>query len=236
LNFGTVAVGSNAQASFVVTNQGGATLTNGLATVSNGPFTILSGTPFSLDGFGATNLVVGFAPTNAANFTNTVTFTTDNGGNSTNSVTGTGAVVPVASYVGNPTSGVAPLAVVFTDNSTGTITNRFWDFGDGATSNTTGVVVGHSYGVAGTNTVVLTVSGPVGTNSLSQPGYIVVTNPGPVTLTIQWSGSEVSLTWSSGTLQAAPEVTGLYTNVPGATSPYLLPPSQASQFFRVQVR
>ena len=89
----------------------------------------------------------------------------------------TGIAAPVASFVGSPTAGVEPLLVTFTDNSTGTITSRFWDFGDGATSDTTSTVVAHTYAVTGTNTVVLTVSGPVGTNSLSRAGYIVVTSP-----------------------------------------------------------
>jgi hypothetical protein len=128
LAFGVTAVGSNAQASLVVTNLGGAALTNGAAVVGGGPFTILSGTPFSLAGFGTTNIVVRFAPGSEGNFSNYIAVTTGNGGNSTNGVTGSGAVVPVASFVGSPTSGVKPLTVSFTDNSTGTITNRFWTF------------------------------------------------------------------------------------------------------------
>src|SRR5262249_50383450 len=49
-NFGSIAVGDTVQATFVVTNLGGAPLSNGLATISGAPaaFTILSGTPFSL--------------------------------------------------------------------------------------------------------------------------------------------------------------------------------------------
>jgi PKD repeat protein len=236
LNFGVTAVGSNALGNFVVTNTGGAALSNGVASVSGGPFTILSGTPFSLAGFGTTNVVIQFAPGAAGGFTNSVTFTTSNGGNSTNPVTGTGAVMPGASFVGSPLSGVEPLAVVFTDNSTGTITNRHWDFGDGAISNTTSTVVGHTYGVAGTNTVVLTVSGPVGTNSLSRTAYIVVISPGPVTLTIELIGNQVRLTWPSGTLQSATQATGPYSEITGATSPYDLPSSGSAQFFRVKVQ
>src|SRR5678815_1111293 len=71
-NFGTVAVGTNALATFVLTNLGGATLSNGVATLSAGTFTIVSGTPFSLPGFGSTNLIVRFTPTSAANFSNSV--------------------------------------------------------------------------------------------------------------------------------------------------------------------
>src|SRR6185369_10794063 len=162
INFGTVAVGANAQASFTVTNTGGAALSNGLATVVGGPFTILSGTPFSLPGFGSTNLVVRFSPASAANFSNVVRFTTSNAGNSTNTLLGIGAVIPVAAFTSTPISGLKPLTVSFTDSSTGTITNRFWDFGDGSTT-----------------TVALTVTGPVGTNTLTRASYIAATNLPP---------------------------------------------------------
>src|SRR5207245_5615686 len=104
---------------------------------------------------------------------------TSNGGNSTNNLSGTGAFVPVASFSAAPLIGPWPLTVSFTDSSTGTITNRFWDFGDGSTSNTAASSLSHTYSQAGTNTVSLTVSGPVGTNTLSKVGYVVVSNPQP---------------------------------------------------------
>jgi PKD repeat protein len=189
-----------------------------------------------LAGFGTTNVVVRFAPGSAGNFSNYVAFTTGNAGNSTNAVTGVGAVVPLASFTGSPTSGVEPLTVAFTDNSTGTITNRFWDFGDGSTSNSVTTAVAHTYGAAGTNTVVLTVSGPVGTNSLTRNNYIVVTNLGPVTLSIQLSNNQVELIWPSGTLQSAFQVEGPYTDITNAMSPQFLPTITSPQFFRVRVR
>src|SRR5207302_534424 len=70
LDFGTVAVGTFGQASFVLTNSGGAPITNGLASVNDTGFTIISGTPFNLSGFGSTNVVVRFAPTAEGNFSN----------------------------------------------------------------------------------------------------------------------------------------------------------------------
>src|SRR6266702_8771661 len=99
--------------------------------------TIVSGTPFSLSGFSSTNLVLSFAPGSAGTFSNVVVVSTANDGSSTNALTGTGAVAPGASFSGSPTSGLKPLTVSFTDNSSGTITNRFWDFGDSSTTNTT---------------------------------------------------------------------------------------------------
>ena len=81
---------------------------------------------------------------------------------------------PVASFTGSPTNGVVPLPVTFTDSSTGMITNRQWNFGDGAISSTTATNVSHTYTVAGTNTVSLTVSGPFGTSVQTRTNYIIV--------------------------------------------------------------
>jgi hypothetical protein len=58
-----------------------------------------------------------------------------------------------------------------------------------------------------------------------------------VTLTLVPAGSQMQLIWSgSGTLQATGDVTGVYTNVPGAVSPYSVSPTGARRFFRVQVQ
>jgi PKD repeat protein len=233
VNFGTVAVGNTVQASFAITNLGGIAITNGTVVV-NGPFAIVSGTPFTLAGFAASNVVVSCTPTDTDNYTNNVIFTS-NGGNSTNAVTGTGALPPTASFSGSPTAGEWPLLVSFTNNSSGTITNAFWSFGDGANTNALTSGITHNYGDAGTNTVTLTVSGPVGTNTETLSGYIVVTDPPPVTLNISLSGNQVQLTWSEGTLQSASQATGAYSDLTNG-SPCFVTPSNAVQFYRVRVR
>jgi PGF-pre-PGF domain-containing protein len=72
------------------------------------------------------------------------------------------ATRPSANFKANTTSGNAPLSVLFTDLSQNA-TSRSWNFGDGATStehNST-----HSYSLAGTYTVNLTVSNQNGTAS-----------------------------------------------------------------------
>jgi PKD repeat protein len=235
LNFGIIAVGNNSQASFTVTNLGGTTLSNGTATIQGGPFTILSGTPFNLPAFTATNVVVRFAPTNSASFSNVIVFSSS-GGNSIDALIGSAAAVPVADFTASPTIGSSPLSVLFTDSSTGTITNRFWDFGDSSATNTAATALNHSYTGVGTNTVRLTVSGPVGTNTLTRAGYIVVTNLGPVTLVIQPSGKQLQLIWPAGSLQAAGQVAGPYTNITTAVSPFTISASNSAQFFRIKVR
>ena len=83
---------------------------------------------------------------------------------------------PVANFSAAPTSGTAPLSVAFSDTSTGSITNRFWDFGDNSTTNTTGTNVAHTY-AAGTYAVSLAISGPGGASTNIQPNYITVLTP-----------------------------------------------------------
>jgi uncharacterized repeat protein (TIGR03803 family) len=59
----------------------------------------------------------------------------------------------------------------------------------------------------------------------------------PITLFYQNISSAVVLTWNdpSFVLQAAPAVTGTYTNIPGATSPYTNTITGPQQFFRLLV-
>ncbi|MFN7973451.1 MAG: PKD domain-containing protein [Acidobacteriota bacterium] len=85
---------------------------------------------------------------------------------------------PVASFSGNPLSGPAPLAVQFTDLSSGSITAWAWTFGDGGTSALQNP--SHTYGAAGSYDVALTVSGPSGSNTNTKLGYITVTGSSPV--------------------------------------------------------
>ena len=70
---------------------------------------------------------------------------------------------PIANFTSNPTTGIAPLNVAFTDKSTGLPISWSWDFGDGATSTEQNPT--HTYSSAGTYTVNLTVSNANGTNS-----------------------------------------------------------------------
>ena len=97
------------------------------------------------------------------------------------SVDGGGACAGVsANFSGTPTNGVAPLAVTFTDTSTGNITNRFWSFGDGGTTNVTTNSVAYTYNTGGVDTVTLIVTGAGGSSTNSQSNYITVLTPPPV--------------------------------------------------------
>lgn len=83
---------------------------------------------------------------------------------------------PVASFTAASTNGGAPLVVTFTDNSTGTITNRYWSFGDGATTSVTITSLTHTYSFPGTNTVSLIVSGSSGSSTNIQTNLVMATS------------------------------------------------------------
>jgi len=72
-------------------------------------------------------------------------------------------VLPTADFSADKSSGVAPLAVVFTDKSTGDIKSYTWDFGDEEMSIEASPK--HTYAEAGTYKAVLTVTGPKGHTS-----------------------------------------------------------------------
>ena len=162
VDFGAVATGVTIQLNFTVTNSACGQL-SGIAN-SGPPFAVVTGSPYLVTGWNVTNVAVIFTPPAEGWFTNTVVFSSD-GGVMTNQVTGRGMLTPAANFSASPSIGPATLLVMFTDASTGTITNRYWDFGDGLTTNTVVTNLSHPYGLAGTNAVQLIVSGPGGTST-----------------------------------------------------------------------
>jgi PKD repeat protein len=80
--------------------------------------------------------------------------------------------LPVADFSANRTSGVVPMAVQFTDKTTGTPTSWAWSFGDGSTSTDQNPV--HVYTVKGTYSVQLTATNNEGASTKTKPGYIRV--------------------------------------------------------------
>lgn len=99
-----------------------------------------------------------------------------------------GPVPPTAAFSGTPTSGTAPLAVSFTDESSDSPTSWSWSFGDGGTS--TAQNPNHTYDNAGTYTVTLTASNSAGSDDEIKTDYITVTNPGGGWTTITYDDFE----------------------------------------------
>lgn len=56
----------------------------------------------------------------------------------------------------------------------------------------------------------------------------------PSALTLSIVGGEYFLSWTSGALQAAPSLSGTFTDVAGATSPYKMVPSAGLNFYRLR--
>jgi len=86
---------------------------------------------------------------------------------------------PVADFSADVTSGDAPLGVLFTDTSTGVVTTRHWDFGDGTTAwaNET-PAVSHTYPFPGAFTVSFTAANPDAEATVTKTEYIRVSPSG----------------------------------------------------------
>ena len=115
---------------------------------------------------------------------------------------------PVADFSGTPTTGVAPLAVSFTDSSTGSPTSWSWAFGDSSTS--TAQNPSHTYNTAGSYTVILTATNSGGSDGETKTNYITATAQPPVA---NFSGSP-----TSGVAPLAVTFTDTSTNTPTAWS------------------
>ena len=83
---------------------------------------------------------------------------------------------PDARFSVSTVSGLVPLAVHFTDRSTGAITSWTWDFGDGTPFSSARFPT-HRYRAPGTYTVRLRVEGPGGADGSVRPNLITVTGP-----------------------------------------------------------
>jgi len=82
---------------------------------------------------------------------------------------------PKAGFTAAPTNGSAPLQVIFTDTSSGNITNWVWNFGNGRSlTNTVGGDVTNLYTAATNYTVTLKVVGLGGSSLVAKTNYIVV--------------------------------------------------------------
>lgn len=83
---------------------------------------------------------------------------------------------PVAQFTSNTTSGCSPIAVQFTDQSTGNPVFWNWDLGNGQLSTLKNPVA--IYSTPGTYTVTLVVRNATGIDAITKTNYIVV-NPSP---------------------------------------------------------
>ncbi len=139
-----------------------------------------SGTPTSWswtfgDGGTATTQNPSHVYNSTGTYTVALTATNSAGSDSetkTGYITVNACVAPVAAFTGTPTTGSAPLTVVFTDQSTNSPTSWSWTFGDGGTSTVKNP--SHVYSSVGTYTVTLTATNGCGSDAETKTGYITV--------------------------------------------------------------
>ncbi|MFA7694156.1 MAG: PKD domain-containing protein [Methanoregula sp.] len=129
-------------------------------------------------GDGGTSILSNPVHTYATDGTYTVTLTATNSAGSntiskTNSITASKVTdAPAPLFKSTVSSGYAPLNVQFVDASGNSPNAWVWSFGDGSTSMLQNPT--HTYTTAGSYTVTLTATNAVGSNTISQSGYITV--------------------------------------------------------------
>jgi hypothetical protein len=84
------------------------------------------------------------------------------------------ATVPTASFTGTPTSICPGDTVVYTDNTTGSVTSRSWSFPGGSPSSSTSPTVSVVYATAGNYNAQLIATNAAGSDTLLQTNYITV--------------------------------------------------------------
>jgi serine protease len=102
--------------------------------------------------------------------------------------------VPLANFTAKPRSGNGPLVVQFTDTSTGHVTSRLWNFGDGSTSTQQNPTHTYTYRNTPDYTVSLTVTGLGGTDTETKTNYIHLNTP-PIHVNVSLSKRLIFRSW-----------------------------------------
>ncbi len=125
--------------------------------------------------------------------------------------------VPIANFTAKPRSGNGPLVVQFTDTTTGHVSSRRWDFGDGKTSTEQNPVHTYTYKNTPDYTVSLNVTGMGGSDTETKTNYIHLNTP-PIRVNIGMSKNDVFQNWyevTTGLTVTQNDPTGLL--IAGAT-------------------
>jgi len=172
-NFGEVRVGTAVSMGVTLRNSGSNATTVSSIGINNTAFTHGAALPLTVPAFSSRSFQVTFSPTQVGYASGTMTISSNADDNPVLTVylNGEGKMI-VAAFSGAPKSGSPPLAVSFTDLSSGNITGWSWTFGDGGTSTTQNP--SHTYQSVGDYTVSLEVSGPDGNDTEVKSDYISV--------------------------------------------------------------
>jgi hypothetical protein len=209
-SFGSVVVGGVVDRTFTVQNTGGGTITG--TVVTSAPFSVVSGSSFSLTGAGTTHVAtVRFRPTVAATATVNVSFTTASGDRISRVVTGTGTAVstgdttPPTIAITGPTAGATygttSLSVALSGSATDDVgvSAVTWASSRGGSGTATGTTTWTAPGIVlleGSNVLTVTARDAAG-NTATDTVTVTVsvsaeTTPPTVSVTAPASGSTVS--------------------------------------------
>jgi PKD repeat protein len=109
---------------------------------------------------------------------------------------------PNAAFTGTPNNAYVTQPVVFTDASSGNITNWVWNLGDGTTiTNSSNANISHAYVTVGAYTVSLIVRGAGGSSTNMQTGYVVVSSVPSINHPVL-AGANLILTGTGGIANA----------------------------------
>jgi len=196
-DFGSVAVGSSADRTFTVQNTGGGTLTGSAST--SAPYSVISGSPFSLAAGASQAVVVRFSPTATGTFTGNVSFTS-NGGNVSPGVTGVGTASPPQISVTPASQNFGTVSVGSFADLTFTVQNTGGSAltGSASTSAPFSVVSGGSFSLgAGASQGVVVRFSPTATGSFT--GNVSFTsNGGNVSPVVSGTGAQITVVSPNG--------------------------------------
>lgn len=232
-NFGSVPVGAHPSISFGFQNLTCSNLAGTATLAGNGEFEVLAGASFSLDPGQWGQAKIGFHPVAVGTYT----------GNLTIALGDESVVIPLsgqaqettgdlqANFLATPTNGYESIRVSFSDISSGPITSRSWDFGDGGSLVTTETEISHSFLAQGQYTVCLTVTSLEDSDTLCRTNLITVL-PCSDTFAISPSSASYGGNLGSGTIgvnagsdcewEAASHAPWLTLNLAGGTGPGLV--------------
>src|SRR5947207_8588538 len=204
VNFGSVNVGSFKDQVFTVSNTGGGTVSGTVST--SAPFKIVSGSPFSLVGVGATQTVtVRFTPTSSATASANVSFAA--GADIISRLaTGTGVTgdaTPPTIAITTPTSGAtystrtASLALGGTASDNVGVTQVTWTNSRGGSGTATGTTSWTASGIvlqSGANVLTVTAKDAAGNTTTASMTVTSDASPPTVAITTPTAGSTYSTT------------------------------------------
>jgi Bacterial Ig domain len=241
VNFGSVGIGSFAEQTFTVSNTAGGTIAGAAAV--GAPFSIVSGSPFTLSGTGATQAVrVRFTPTTSTTASATVSFTA-NGDTISGIVTGTGTgsaadTIAPSIAITAPTSAStfvatgSSLALGGTASDNVGVTQVTWTNnrgGNGTAAGTTSWSAGAIALQAGTNIITVTARDAAG-NTKQATLTVSLSDTTPPTVAVTGPASSATVTGTVTVSASASDnvgVAGVQFKVDGAnlgvevtTSPY----------------